>query len=650
MKLVTRYVVREHVGPLVFALSALTSLLMLQYVARQLANLAGKGLPWRAIAQFFVLSLPFTIAMTLPMAVLVATLFAFGRMAAEHEITAFKASGVRVRSLMAPVLFCAFLLSCGMVAFNDQVLPRANHRLRILQQDIARTKPTLALRDQAMNTISDGFYLRVDRSDAETNRMKGVTIYDLSRGTERKTVYADSGLFLLAPNGKDLQLRLFDGHSQEFVKGDARRFQRTFFRQQTVQVRGVSQGFEASQSDTYKGDREMSICEMQRKYAVSAVDFARIRDEYIGWVNQAAPKGTKKLTVPRGRPKRDALAHFYCVTVPSLLQVKTAHAAEVETRVIARPPVQQPPVQQPPAQQPAAQQPAAQQPPAKPPAQSPPPPRSQQGGRRTVAPPPKMDSLGRPIRPDAQQPARVIPKVQGYVPPDILPNGQPAPKPVETPFGQAPVRRPIPSALPSTTTPNSPGVVPLPGAAVALPVPDSAAKAAASAAGATVAPSDAVVDSAAMARGSLLAAQAQLTQSREALDSLAVEIQKKFALSFACVVFVLFGPPIALRFPRGGVGVTIGVSIVVFGLYYICLMGGEALADKGRLPAIVAMWIANFIFTVAGIILLWRVESTTDSSRGGGIRDWLHDRQTRKMLAREQQARADASAAPVVTA
>ena len=88
MKLVTRYVVREHVGPLLFALSALTSLLMLQYVARQLANLAGKGLPWKAIAQFFVLSLPFTIAMTLPMAVLVATLHAFGRMAAEHEITA----------------------------------------------------------------------------------------------------------------------------------------------------------------------------------------------------------------------------------------------------------------------------------------------------------------------------------------------------------------------------------------------------------------------------------------------------------------------------------------------------------------------------------------------------------------------------------
>jgi len=141
-------------------------------------------------------------------------------------------------------------------------------------------------------------------------------------------------------------------------------------------------------------------------------------------------------------------------------------------------------------------------------------------------------------------------------------------------------------------------------------------------------------------KSAVSAAGNQLIAAREGLDSLAVEIHKKFALSFACLVFVLFGPPIALRFPRGGVGATIGVSIVVFGLYYVCLMGGEALADKGRLPAYVAMWIANVIFTLAGLLLLWRVESTTDASRGGGLRDWWADRQARTLLAK----------APVVTA
>ena len=146
----------------------------------------------------------------------------------------------------------------------------------------------------------------------------------------------------------------------------------------------------------------------------------------------------------------------------------------------------------------------------------------------------------------------------------------------------------------------------------------------------------AAVDSDEMNRGSMLAATMQLLEARESLDSLAVEIHKKFALSFACLVFVLFGPPIALRFPRGGVGVTLGVSIIVFGLYYICLMAGEALADKGRLPAYVAMWIANVIFTLVGIMMLWRVESTTDRSRGGGVREWWSDRAVRRELAREK--------------
>ncbi|MBL0170170.1 MAG: LptF/LptG family permease [Gemmatimonadaceae bacterium] len=587
MKLVTRYVVREHVGPLVFALSALTSLLMLQYVARQLANLAGKGLPWKAIAQFFVLSLPFTVAMTLPMAVLVATLYAFGRMAAEHEITAFKASGVRVRSLMFPVLVCAFLLSLVMVAFNDQVLPRANHRLRILQQDIARTKPTLALRDQVLNAITEQFFMRVARSDAATNRMWDVVIYDLTKGPERKTIYADSGLFLLAPNGKDLQLMLYDGRSQEFVKGDARRFQRTYFRSQVVQVRGITQNFESSRSDMYKGDREMSVCEMDQKYRTSAMEYTRIRKEYIMYASRLVKAGTKTIKAPRDRPAREKLAQFYCVTLPSLLGVKAAHAQGVGDSG-SQPPVQQPPVQQPPVQQPPVQQQPVQQPPVQPPA-----------GQQ-------------------QPPVQQQPTVQQPVPPTPSPVAQPGVVPAPVP-GQPTPGAPVTQARADSALGIAPstGVQPAPVPAPALP---------------------SNIDTTELYRGSMMAANMQLTESRESLDSLAVEIHKKFALSFACLVFVLFGPPIALRFPRGGVGVTLGVSIVVFGLYYVCLMAGEALADKGRLPASVAMWIANVIFTLVGIMMLWRVESTTDSSRGGGLREWWRDRAVRRTLARERAA------------
>ncbi len=138
---------REHVGPFVFASTALTSIMLLQYIAKRFGELVGKGLPSSVIAEFMALSIPFTVAMTMPMAVLVAVLYAFSRLAAENEITAMKASGLSMSSVLAPVLLGGVAMSLVMVLFNDQVLPRSNHRLAVLQLDIFRTKPTFALRE-----------------------------------------------------------------------------------------------------------------------------------------------------------------------------------------------------------------------------------------------------------------------------------------------------------------------------------------------------------------------------------------------------------------------------------------------------------------------------------------------------------------------
>src|SRR4029079_13441831 len=75
-----------------------------------------------------------------------------------------------------------------------------------------------------------------------------------------------------------------------------------------------------------------------------------------------------------------------------------------------------------------------------------------------------------------------------------------------------------------------------------------------------------------------------------------VEIQKKFSLAAACFIFVLVGAPIALRFPRGGVGLVMGVSFFIFAVYYIGLIGGESLANKNIVSPFLAMWIDNIVF------------------------------------------------------
>ena len=62
MGVLTRYLIRVHVGPFLFALSTLTALIFLNAVAQRIEGLLGKGLSWRVVVEFLALSLPHTIA------------------------------------------------------------------------------------------------------------------------------------------------------------------------------------------------------------------------------------------------------------------------------------------------------------------------------------------------------------------------------------------------------------------------------------------------------------------------------------------------------------------------------------------------------------------------------------------------------------
>jgi lipopolysaccharide export system permease protein len=118
------------------------------------------------------------------------------------------------------------------------------------------------------------------------------------------------------------------------------------------------------------------------------------------------------------------------------------------------------------------------------------------------------------------------------------------------------------------------------------------------------------------------AARGRMLENRTTMNRYGVEIQKKFALSAACVVFVLIGAPIALRFPRGGVGLVIGVSLGVFAIYYVGLIAGESLADRAFLTPFWAMWAANVILTGVGLVLLARMGREGATSRGGDLTEF----------------------------
>jgi len=89
------------------------------------------------------------------------------------------------------------------------------------------------------------------------------------------------------------------------------------------------------------------------------------------------------------------------------------------------------------------------------------------------------------------------------------------------------------------------------------------------------------------------------------IDAYEVEIQKKFSIPFACVVFVVFvlvGAPLGIRTRKGGFA-NMAIAVGFFIVYYLFLIGGEQLAEREVMSPALAMWLPNVVFGIVGLRL-----------------------------------------------
>jgi len=128
-KLTTRQLLRRHATPFAVSLASLTVLLLANHAMRQVPQMSARGVPAGGIAEVLLLAVPFTLALTIPMAVFLAVSWVFMRLGAEGVLATARRERHGVRRLVAPVLGAAAVIATLTFVSNTQVLPRANARL-----------------------------------------------------------------------------------------------------------------------------------------------------------------------------------------------------------------------------------------------------------------------------------------------------------------------------------------------------------------------------------------------------------------------------------------------------------------------------------------------------------------------------------------
>ena len=422
MKILYRYVFREHVGPFFFGLSVIMFILVMDFILEVLNMIIGKGLNAFIILQVFVLNLAWMLALAVPMAVLVATLMAFGRLSQDNEITALKASGVSIYRLVLPALVASVVMAVGMAFFNDRVLPELNHHARLLMTDIHQKRPTWNLKENVFIDDIPGYNILIKKIDPHSSDVRGVTIYDLKKRRMPRTIIAEKGRVEFTPDGNTLIFRLFNGEIHEIDEKEPQRYRRITFDKQTIYIHDIGSRLIRSQSD-YRTDREKTAAQMMEDVRKSEAEVAGATQK----IRQVATSAWEKVT--KNEQSEDTLSGE-TIVLDRLIK---------ENRIVLN---------------------------------------------------------------------------------------------------------------------------------------------------------------------EILSAKQDVKNKRRFINSLMVEVHKKFALAAACIAFVLLGAPLGVMAKKGGMAVGLGLSLGFFVLYWAFLIGGEELADRQLIPAFWAMWSANILIGGAGLYIL----------------------------------------------
>lgn len=192
---------------------------MLQFLWKYVDELVGKGLEMSVMAKFFFYSALTLVPISLPLAILLASLITFGNFGERYELLAMKAAGISLIKIMRPLVFFV----CGLVAisfyFQNVVGPIAQANLGTLIISMKQKSPELDIPEGVFYTTITDYNLKVEKKDRRTGMLYDVLIYNMKDGFENAhIIYADSGRMEMTADKQHLWLHLYSGDLFENLK------------------------------------------------------------------------------------------------------------------------------------------------------------------------------------------------------------------------------------------------------------------------------------------------------------------------------------------------------------------------------------------------------------------------------------------------
>ncbi len=215
MKLIDRFIGRELLVNVLFAIAVLSLVLVVGNIFRKLLPLlVNHDVPLQYLLTFIAYVLPFSLIFTIPWGLLTAILLVFGRLSADNELIALKANGVSVTRICVPLAAIALVCTAICLWLNVDVAPAAQEKLRSSIFDLATSNPIALFGGDQVIDQFPGRKIYVGKK--EGNKLENIIVFQMDEHSlPIRVTHARTGMLEADLENKRLLLHLYNARYEE---------------------------------------------------------------------------------------------------------------------------------------------------------------------------------------------------------------------------------------------------------------------------------------------------------------------------------------------------------------------------------------------------------------------------------------------------